>query len=405
MPPIVQFLEDSTDLKDDTQAADKPSLQIATSAPSLSLFSVCLLTSGTLLFIGALSELKEFGVAMEKQPRTSSQRTMSMSTVRRILGRMLSIGLPFYAAGKLGGERVATVFLTSLTSDLMSTRPKSEELKRPGAFSRTIQHQKWTIASLLLQILLDILGFGQALNPWQSMLGYIALSTSVFVLPPPYPTTRPRASVVTSPLPKKMQKNQLLSSPTDGAGDIGSGFNVPDAKSPLVSTPWDTDLTLASGILTGFIGVVILLASPLEARRINASNVIGGSLAIVTATISFLFAAPRLLRSSSRAGALLGLCFTTLLSETLFHYTLEDFVIQSIVVIIAWFATNSDSAKARPRSVSASLANSSHTRTHSNPHEPHSKVTGLLLMVFRDWPLLHSILVEKDSRRIFYFMM
>ncbi|KAL8800126.1 MAG: hypothetical protein Q9182_005399 [Xanthomendoza sp. 2 TL-2023] len=38
------------------------------------------------------------------------------------------------------------------------------------------------------------------------------------------------------------------------------------------------------------------------------------------------------------------------------------------------------------------------------PGENHSKFTQYLLKIFQHRPLLHSILVEKDSRRIFYFM-
>lgn len=34
----------------------------------------------------------------------------------------------------------------------------------------------------------------------------------------------------------------------------------------------------------------------------------------------------------------------------------------------------------------------------------HSRITGYLLERVRPWPLVYSILVEKDSRRIFYFM-
>ncbi|TVY81037.1 putative zinc transporter cis4 [Lachnellula suecica] len=42
---------------------------------------------------------------------------------------------------------------------------------------------------------------------------------------------------------------------------------------------------------------------------------------------------------------------------------------------------------------------------HAHKHpEPKSKFTSLLLPYVMRWPLLHAILAEKDSRRIFYFM-
>lgn len=60
-------------------------------------------------------------------------------------------------------------------------------------------------------------------------------------------------------------------------------------------------------------------------------------------------------------------------------------------------------APARPRA---------HSHSHSHPHDHHhhdhsaqrSKFTSLLLHYTSRWPLLHAVLTEKDSRRIFYFM-
>lgn len=52
----------------------------------------------------------------------------------------------------------------------------------------------------------------------------------------------------------------------------------------------------------------------------------------------------------------------------------------------------------------------SRPRAHSHAHHHHdhgvkrSKFTGLLLRYTPAWPLLHAVVVEKDSRRIFYFM-
>jgi len=52
----------------------------------------------------------------------------------------------------------------------------------------------------------------------------------------------------------------------------------------------------------------------------------------------------------------------------------------------------------------------SHSHHHHDHHDHHdhgaerSKFTGLLLNYTSKWPLLHAIMTEKDSRRIFYFM-
>lgn len=50
-----------------------------------------------------------------------------------------------------------------------------------------------------------------------------------------------------------------------------------------------------------------------------------------------------------------------------------------------------------------------HTHTHAHAHDTGSSeksiVTRILLDASDSWPLIHAILAEKDSRRIFYFMM
>jgi zinc transporter 5/7 len=286
----------------------------------------------------------------------------------------------------------------------MSTRPISQDLKKHGVFQRVIVPKKWTIAVLLFQASLDAFGLAQASSPFQTLLGYIALGTSICVLPPPYPTTRPRASVVTSPLPKKLQRGQFLTSPVDFMVDGASSATITNARSPLISTYWDTDLTLASGVLIGFLAVVLLLSSPVESRRVDKATVIGGALMVLASALTLLYAAPRFLRSPSRGGVLFGLGFTIFSSQIAFQYNTAKFLAQGLVVVLSWLATRSDAGSSRARSSSMAYPGSTHMRSSSHPHEPYSKFTGVLLQIFQDWPLLHSILVEKDSRRIFYFM-
>lgn len=50
-----------------------------------------------------------------------------------------------------------------------------------------------------------------------------------------------------------------------------------------------------------------------------------------------------------------------------------------------------------------------HGHSHIHPHaapieQPRSRFTSFILPFVMRWPLLHTILAEKDSRRIFYFM-
>jgi zinc transporter 5/7 len=45
-----------------------------------------------------------------------------------------------------------------------------------------------------------------------------------------------------------------------------------------------------------------------------------------------------------------------------------------------------------------------HLHPHAAPVEPRSKFTSFILPLVLRWPLLHTIMADKDSRRIFYFM-
>lgn len=47
---------------------------------------------------------------------------------------------------------------------------------------------------------------------------------------------------------------------------------------------------------------------------------------------------------------------------------------------------------------------SHHLHPHTTHVEPRSRFTNLILPLVLRWPLLHTIMAEKDSRRIFYFM-
>ena len=64
-----------------------------------------------------------------------------------------------------------------------------------------------------------------------------------------------------------------------------------------------------------------------------------------------------------------------------------------------------DSYDPPPNAVHAVGHDHGHHHQHSSPSlEPRSKFTTFILPYTRRWPLLYTIMAEKDSRRIFYFM-
>jgi hypothetical protein len=71
---------------------------------------------------------------------------------------------------------------------------------------------------------------------------------------------------------------------------------------------------------------------------------------------------------------------------------------QGVLILASWAASVFDARH---------LAKPKQYRRRRNTfikRESHSKITGSLLSATEDWTLLHNILLEKDSRRIFYFM-
>ena len=63
-----------------------------------------------------------------------------------------------------------------------------------------------------------------------------------------------------------------------------------------------------------------------------------------------------------------------------------------------------DSYEPPPNAVDVVGHNHGHHHHHSTSVEPRSKFTAFVLPYTRKWPLLYTIMADKDSRRIFYFM-
>lgn len=72
---------------------------------------------------------------------------------------------------------------------------------------------------------------------------------------------------------------------------------------------------------------------------------------------------------------------------------------------VAYPQSHSNGFTSRSRSGTASAyGHPGYTPDVAHPRDHLSVVTRFLLNRVQQWPLLHSILAEKDSRRIFYFM-
>ena len=353
-------------------------------APYLSFLGVCSLTAGTLVVTGFVGEL-----TADRGSRSPGKERDSMRSRKRptdsltLIGqRILSVGLPFFAASKLGGARVAIVMAAALAAGLgsMGMAPDGRSSR---AFMKSLLSQKWIAGILLLQIMLDVTGLSGTYLPLQAASGYLSLLVSILVLPPPYPKLREGGSE------------------TGGTtASVLVGGNEP--RSPMIATAKDTDSTIASSVLPPGASFVAFTSSPRETQNLTLPLLAGGSIVAVMFAASLLVAEPTSLKSQHKIGLAIGLTLSLIIQELIDPLPAPLVISQVVLAFFSWGGIYLDT-----HSQQSHTQHSHHNHNHDHSmhsHGAHSRVTGFLLSASEGFPLLHSILLEKDSRRILYFM-
>ena len=379
------------------------------------LLPVFITTSITLLLVGAIGKILGKTEALDRRKRSHSSlghrdgksnsglNIMTLDSIRRIFSRVAAIGLPVFAAMSTGGTSIAVILLIAVVGDLANTQVSISRKTTVEKWWAIAVARKWIIIAIVVQIVADLIGINEnSRSIGVKLLGYLVLATSVVFLPPPYSMTRPQASVVTSPMPKSAGKTSALSThweaPREGRVSTMSESRT---HSPLIATTKDTNLTIVSAILAIAISATIFLLQPL-AIPFSSLRLRTGLLISAVAALSLTFAHPQSLMTERKFGLAIGLVLPLLVQETIYSQAWFTFACQGVIVGFFWLATELDNHLI-PNSA---FSKPSHThQQHTVPNlGPHSQFTDLLLYIFKDWSLLHSILVEKDSRRIFYFM-
>lgn len=371
------------------------------------LISVCAFTSMILLLVGFKG--KVFGapkILRRRRPTLGNRRTAASQSgegttqrSRRIIARALSVALPFYATLKLSGDRVALVMLVSLAADIVRIEDEITELRTIKGWKRLLTHRRWTLASISLQILYDFArSSGYAI--WETCLGYLLLIISILFVPPPFPLQKSRSPSMSrsaSPVSK------LLSTQWESRTAAKPVPEPLSMISPLVYTTRDVDLTLVAGFIMGGLSFTIFFLSGKYSYPLSAIDLGFGCLSACTAALSFLFIKPQSIRQNRGFGLLIG----SLSSVGLLAFAQGDrwtsIVLQGFFACLSFAATTLDT-----NLLSSTSLQSEHHHHESHLHTTHrgpSRLSGILIRAFQNWPLIHSILVEKDSRRIFYFMM
>ena len=378
------------------------------------MLTACALTSAALLLVGIAGKISGTPKTLDRRKGSlgngdgagkTQKALLTLPSARRILYRVLSVGLPFFANAQLGGERTALIMLCALATDLKIIDSEGAGLTTAESWKRLLASRRWTLGVVLAQVLCDVTGLtinSTAVTTWT---GYLALLISILILPPPFPSSKSNSSIFAAPTPRSAASTSaVLATPWESPQPSGVASPKPYMISPLLCTSEDVDLTLCAGILLGFLSCASFFVSTHALSSIFPISIVWVILASSASALSMMIAHPQSIRNSKGLGLALGIIFPFVLFTTLLPRTLTSITFQGVFACTSWAASKLDTHSSISLSSQSEHHHHHHVEPHNNRQDKPSRLTTFLLHTFQHWSLLHSILVEKDSRRIFYFM-
>lgn len=408
---VPRILQDTTTLQElagsvlekTTHAADRPK------AHSLALAMTCGLTSATLLLMGLKGKLTQGANSFPERRKSHAGITEALErgsialVTQKIILRVLAVGLPLYATSELG-IRVAIMMLVTMASNAMNQHEAFDFNSRKSV-SHFFVRRKYAVGAILLQLLSDLCGFTNYRSPPSICLAYLALGISIFILPPPYPSTSPRSSAETSNV-----STTSRSSSAGAAVPWGSPSSVEATSSsrrvrmsPLIHTSMDVDLTILGGIVIGLISLLMLFLLRASAGAFSASSMVGFILTPCAGVLALTAVDTTSIWMTKGAGVAVG-SLASCIVLVIIDPEWSVFAYQSGLIGISFAATKFDTRAALSlQSRNDSLLHKSESSAAVEPTNM-SRFSAFILIHIRGWRLLEQIIMEKDSRRIFYFM-
>jgi zinc transporter 5/7 len=326
------------------------------------------LTAATLIFYGGV-------VLIRHGQQVGSDLAMKMpkpdlAFANNMLSQILAVGLPIYAALNVGGFLVAFALALAVGSGLPTLIRGHTDSSTKVALS-----QKYLTAGLLLTaIFLSFFGMNAQ---WvaKPILGYVALLASIFVLRPPFASTLHSSSVSGHGLGISLTKRP------NGSTQTLSNSDVP---------PQDPMGSALSGLVLGCLTVLVTRSFSIGLSDVVYLMVTAGSFATCLAYLE---------QSDVQSYRKFGVAVATG-SAALFCsppvgvdiYTV--YITRAALSAASFFASRFDDRR----------EGHEHHHHHSHSTAESSRATKLILRYSEPYPLLYSILKERDSRRIFYFM-
>lgn len=330
-----------------------------------------------------------YGLFKTHQPTSfnekHSKNTASFSP-KSLIATGVSLLLPFYAAFSLGASRVAIVLLLHLSSftPILPSSTVAEVLYQ-------LKRQRTLTAVVATMFLADAVGVTSHVSMSSCVRGYLALLVSCFIVPPPFA------------IPDSNDAAQFKIGLSSSSTSASAGADKIRMRAPKL-TNLDSDesgVVLVAGVT---IGALTLIAAAVSGNvSIGSRDIFFG---VVTAAATLLAndnVSPITFRGDpSHIGLLSGLILTFISTTLLAENPRKEFSVQLILTGLSYAVQSYDITNERNRKSSCHDVHHHHEHDHDNSL---SSFTKYLLVKSENWPLLHSIIKEKDSRKIFYFMM
>ncbi|KAL2837779.1 cation efflux family-domain-containing protein [Aspergillus pseudoustus] len=325
------------------------------------------LTAATLLFYG-------FGALIRQSQQTGRESGIKMPKPDLALGsaalsQVLAVGLPVYATLKVGGFLVAFAMTLAHGSGL----PTLIRGHAAGDSKVKLTHKYLTAGLLLTASLLSFFGMNAQWdgNP---LFGYIALLASIFIMRPPF----------------------AYASYSSSASGHGLGISItgrPNNSSQTLlnsNVSQDPIVSAISGLLLGFFRVLITGSVSIELSDVVYIVATAGSFATCLTYLE-----PSAIRSHRKLGVA-----AAAMSAALFCSPPVGVDIYTVYTTRAFLSAASFFVSR----IEDRRGEHDHHHPHSHSVTESSHATKLILRYSEPYPLLYSILKERDSRRIFYFM-
>ncbi|KAJ4366552.1 putative zinc transporter msc2 [Ascochyta clinopodiicola] len=375
---------------------NEPALKVDTAANDAYLLHALFLTSATLLVVGLTARIRSGLDQPLDRRKAESSRSIAAALrdgagLRQSLSNVSGILLPFYAAMQIGGAKTALVLLTAIAAGLGATDQRPGKHTRWDDLKRTLRTRKTTVAVLLIGVVVDVALWG---HPACALFGYSALFTSIFAAPPPLPTAG--WSLITG--------SQTQNSYTSKGSSRAS---LPKPSSPLISTSEDTLLTCVFGV--GLMAITLLLSFfTSSTTSFPQHTIVFTALSVASATALVFFSLPAALRSHQYVGLHLGGLLIIAFTGWQYLHDWHHIVFTGLSYTLYACGVSWDTRSSHAHSHAHDHAHADHDHKHDHNHEHHlhanpSRISAFLIARTTPGSIIHSIMIERDSRRIAYF--